>query len=135
MATLTILAFILCWSLVLLGLVYLATEADLTKRWREAFGIAAKVCMASESRTFRCRAIRFIGHLVVCPKCVAGWLSGPAVLASVALFLIPWPWVLVYGFFVVAPPAGIGLIVLMTLVSPSSAVGVGFKEFDKRRVG
>ncbi len=129
----TLLAFIVCWSLVLLGLVYLATEADLTKKWREAFVMASKMCDASESRTRRAQTIRLVAKLSTCPKCVAGWLSGFAAFASVALFLIPWPWMLVYGFFVVAPPAGVGLLVLMTLASPSSAVGVAFKEMDKRR--
>lgn len=135
----TVLAFILCWSLVLLGLVYLATEADLTKRWRERLGeaVTPPQCANNGLCTWEppSRLTRLLAALSVCPKCIAGWFSGPAALASVALFLVPWPWVLIYGFFVVAPPAGTGFVVLMTLVSPSSAVGVGFKEFDKRRSG
>jgi len=102
------------WVLVLLGLVHLAVDADLTK-------------------PIRVRLSGLPSRVASCPVCSAGWLSTPAAGAVMLLALIPWPWNVVYGFAVVAPPAGIGLVVLLTLISPANAASVAFKEMDKRR--
>jgi hypothetical protein len=110
----TAVLLVLLWPLVLSGLVYLAVDADLTKPIRDRLG-------------------GFMGRLLSCPKCSAGWLSAPAALAVAACSWIPDPWVWVYGLLFIAPPAGIGLVVILTMLSPASAVGIVFKEMDKRR--
>jgi hypothetical protein len=129
----TAVLLVLLWPLVLCGLVYLAVDADLTKPIRDAFVKADAMCAAAKITGWRARFVHFVAKLSSCPKCSAGWLSAPAALAVSACSWIPDPWVWVYGLLLVAPPAGIGLVVILTMHSPASAVGIAFKEMDKRR--
>jgi hypothetical protein len=129
----TAILLVLLWPLVLCGLVHIAVDADLTKRWRDAFIAADARCLVQKVKGWRARLVHFVAKLSSCPKCSAGWLSAPAALAVAACSWIPDPWVWVYGLLLVAPPAGIGLVVILTMLSPASAVGIVFKEMDKRR--
>lgn len=113
MMDLALAGFVL-WVLVLCGLVYLVVDADLTAKIRSRLtGLPARIAS--------------------CRFCSAGWLSTPASVAVALLWLVPWPWVLVYGAVMVLPPAGIGLMALLSAMSPSNAVAAWFKEMERRR--
>lgn len=102
------------WVLVLCGLVYLVVDADLTAKIRSRLtGLPARIAS--------------------CRFCSAGWLSTPASVAVALLWLVPWPLVLLYGAVLVLPPAGIGLMALLSAMSPSNAVAAWFKEMERRR--
>jgi hypothetical protein len=124
---------ILLWPVVLCGLVHLVVDADLTKSIRDAVVRAGSMCAEAHVPGWRSAIVRFVAKIVVCQKCSAGWLSAPAAILVTACSWIPEPYSWVYGLLVVAPPAGIGLVVILTLFSPSTAVGIAFKEMDKRR--
>ena len=114
-------AFLSLWALCVVGLVYLLADASILQKGRDAI----------RARTGR--VSRFVSRLLECRPCCSPWVAPLAGWVSWGVWLVPGPLAPTYGLLVAGPVASLGLTVILTILSPSSAVGLGFRELDKRR--
>jgi hypothetical protein len=107
--------WLVAWCLLVLGLVFLARDAEITDPFRA--WLASKLETARPSKV-----ALFVVRMLDCAPCTSAWCSLPAGAAVVGLYLLrDTPWFL--PMLAVACPVGaVGLMYGFTIVSPAQAM-------------